>query len=61
MDIASWNINGVKARLETAQRWLKEAAPDVVCFQEIKSEAERFPTAAFEDRSERFEILRLVP
>ena len=46
MKIATWNINGVKARIETALAWLKEAAPDVVCLQEIKSVDEGFPGGA---------------
>lgn len=49
MKIATWNINGVKARLETVQDWLKEASPDVACFQEIKSVDENFPRQPFED------------
>ena len=49
MKIATWNINGVKARIETALAWLKEAAPDVVCLQEIKSVDEGFPGGAFEE------------
>jgi exodeoxyribonuclease-3 len=49
MQIATWNINGVKARLETALAWLKEAKPDVACLQEIKSVDEAFPRAPFED------------
>jgi exodeoxyribonuclease-3 len=49
MKIATWNINGVRARLESATAWLKDAAPDVLCFQEIKSEDGAFPQAAFED------------
>jgi exodeoxyribonuclease III len=49
MKIATWNINGVKARLEGAITWLKEASPDVACFQEIKSVTEAFPSEAFED------------
>ncbi len=48
MKIATWNINGVKARLETAMTWLKEAKPDIVCLQEIKSVDEGFPAEAFE-------------
>jgi exodeoxyribonuclease-3 len=48
MRIATWNINGVKARLEGALAWLKETAPDVACFQEIKCADEAFPTEAFE-------------
>ena len=49
MKIATWNINGVKARIETALQWLAEARPDAVCFQEIKSVDEGFPAGAFED------------
>lgn len=48
MKIATWNINGVKARLETALRWLEEAGPDLVCLQEIKSVDEGFPATEFE-------------
>ena len=49
MRIATWNINGVKARLDGALTWLKETQPDVACFQEIKSVDEGFPTEAFQD------------
>jgi exodeoxyribonuclease-3 len=47
MKIATWNINGVKARIEGAIGWLKEASPDVACFQEIKCTDEAFPGEAF--------------
>jgi exodeoxyribonuclease-3 len=49
MKIATWNVNSVKARLEAATAWLKEAAPDVVCLQEIKCTDDTFPIAAFEE------------
>jgi len=48
MKIATWNINGIKARLETVEAWLKEAKPDIACFQEIKSIYEAFPRERFE-------------
>lgn len=48
MKITTWNINGVKARLETALAYLTEARPDVICLQEIKSVDEGFPREAFE-------------
>jgi len=48
MKIATWNVNSVKARLDTVTAWLKEAQPDVVCFQEIKTEDAAFPREAFE-------------
>ncbi|ASP32720.1 exodeoxyribonuclease III [Labrenzia sp. VG12] len=49
MKIATWNINGVKARIDTVQEWLKEASPDLACLQEIKSVDENFPRSVFED------------
>jgi len=50
MKIASFNINGVKARLPRLLDWLDDAAPDVACLQEIKSVDENFPRLEFEDR-----------
>ena len=50
MKIATWNINGIKARHEVLLRWLDEAAPDVACLQEIKTVDEGFPTDVFESR-----------
>src|SRR3954467_3391654 len=48
MKIASWNVNSIKARLEPALAWLKQASPDVVCLQEIKTVDEGFPREPFE-------------
>jgi exodeoxyribonuclease-3 len=49
MIIATWNINGIKARLEAALAYLRQHAPDVVCLQEIKTVDEGFPSAPFEE------------
>ncbi|MDC9701234.1 MAG: exodeoxyribonuclease III [Alphaproteobacteria bacterium] len=49
MKIATWNINGIKARLPNLLLWLKENMPDIVCLQEIKSVEEKFPYEPFED------------
>jgi exodeoxyribonuclease-3 len=49
MIITTWNINGIKARLEAALAYLRQHIPDVVCLQEIKSVDEAFPKSAFED------------
>ena len=43
MKIATWNINGVKARLPVLLEWLRQDEPDVACLQEIKSIDEAFP------------------
>lgn len=48
MKIATFNVNSVKARLETVLDWFRNTAPDVACLQEIKTEAKSFPTAEFE-------------
>src|SRR3954447_9461720 len=46
MRIATYNINGINGRLPVLLAWLKEAAPEVVCLQELKSPDEKFPEAA---------------
>jgi exodeoxyribonuclease-3 len=46
--IASFNINGVKARLPRLLEWLGERRPTVACLQEIKSIDENFPAEEFE-------------
>lgn len=50
MKIATFNINGVKARAAALGDWLDEAQPDVAVLQEIKSVDEAFPRALIEDR-----------
>ncbi|SIS87922.1 exodeoxyribonuclease III [Paracoccus saliphilus] len=49
MKIASFNINGIKARIMALTDWLSAAEADVVVLQEIKSIDEAFPRAHFED------------
>ncbi|WP_374324601.1 exodeoxyribonuclease III [Azonexus sp.] len=48
MKIASWNVNSLKVRLPHLLDWLAEAAPDVVCLQELKLEDHNFPRAEIE-------------
>ncbi|SIO13974.1 exodeoxyribonuclease-3 [Rhodovulum sp. ES.010] len=50
MRIATFNINGVKARLGAVTEWLDTAAPDVALLQEIKSADDAFPREPFEER-----------
>tara|TARA_B110000003_G_scaffold145703_1_gene146666 strand:- start:5148 stop:5927 length:780 start_codon:yes stop_codon:yes gene_type:complete len=50
LKIATYNINGIKARLPRILEWLDEAKPDVVLLQEIKSVDENFPRMEFEDK-----------
>ena len=50
MKIATFNINGIRARAEALPAWLDEAQPDVALLQEIKSVDTAFPRELFEDR-----------
>lgn len=55
MKIATFNINGIKARFAALTDWLNEAQPDVAVLQEIKSVDENFPREHFEDMGYRVE------
>jgi exodeoxyribonuclease-3 len=46
MRIASFNVNGINARLAALLQWLAETSPEIVCLQELKAPQERFPAAA---------------
>ena len=48
MRIATWNINGLRARQDLLLHWLRLRAPDVVGLQELKLADEQFPTADLE-------------
>lgn len=50
MKIATFNINGIKARAAALGDWLDEADPDVAVLQEIKSVDDAFPREIIEDR-----------
>lgn len=49
MKIATFNINGIKARLPALIDWLRDSAPDVALLQEIKSMDDAFPRDVIED------------
>ena len=46
MRIATYNVNGINGRLTNLLGWLEQAAPDIVCLQELKAPDEKFPEAA---------------
>ena len=48
MKLVTWNINGMRARLEVILRWLEDRKPDVVGLQELKLPDEKFPHAELE-------------
>ncbi len=48
MKLATWNVNSIKVRLPQLLQWLADAAPDIVCLQELKTEEPGFPREALE-------------
>jgi exodeoxyribonuclease-3 len=47
MKVATWNVNGIRARSAQLAEWLAREAPDVVCLQEIKATPEQIPGDLF--------------
>jgi exodeoxyribonuclease-3 len=45
MKIATFNANGIRARLPVILQWLSKESPDVLCLQETKAQDADFPTA----------------
>jgi len=48
MKIATWNVNGIRARQGELQQWIDRERPDVVCLQEIKATSDQVPAALCE-------------
>jgi exodeoxyribonuclease-3 len=49
LKIATYNVNGISARLPRLLEWLEEASPDVACLQEIKCVEDSFPVQPLEE------------
>jgi len=43
MKVATWNVNGIRARASQVEEWLERERPDVVCLQELKAELSQVP------------------
>jgi exodeoxyribonuclease-3 len=48
LKIATWNVNGIRARQAQVHEWIAEERPDVVCLQEIKAASDQVPEALCE-------------
>jgi exodeoxyribonuclease-3 len=48
MRVATWNVNSIRQRLDHLLTLLKEAEPDALCLQEIKTQDEGFPRLEIE-------------
>src|SRR6201991_3154380 len=49
MKIATFNVNGIRSRLDQLLAWLEREAPDIACLQELKSTDAAFPIDAIND------------
>jgi exodeoxyribonuclease-3 len=47
--IATFNVNNINKRLDNLLAWIEEAAPDIVCLQELKATDAAFPIGAIQD------------
>jgi exodeoxyribonuclease-3 len=43
MKIATWNVNGIRARQQQVLEWIQRDQPDIVCLQELKALPEQVP------------------
>jgi exodeoxyribonuclease-3 len=48
LTVATWNVNGIRARQAQVQQWIERERPDVVCLQEIKASSDQVPAALCE-------------
>ena len=49
LSIATWNVNGIRARKDIFIDWLKVNSPDILCLQEIKCVNDDFPNQEIEE------------
>jgi len=43
LKIATWNVNGIRARQDQVRDWIAREQPDVVCLQELKASPDQLP------------------
>ena len=43
LKIGTWNVNGIRARLDQVQDWVRKERPDILCLQEIKASPDQIP------------------
>jgi len=48
MKIATWNVNGIRARGSQLQEWVEREQPDIICLQEIKAAPDQVPASLCE-------------
>ncbi|MGA9576845.1 MAG: endonuclease/exonuclease/phosphatase family protein, partial [Terrimicrobiaceae bacterium] len=48
MKIATWNVNGIRARQAQVHEWVERERPEILCLQEIKAASDQVPRALCE-------------
>src|SRR4030042_5644262 len=48
MKVATWNVNGIRARQAQVREWAERERPDVICLQEIKAAPSQLPVEVCE-------------
>jgi exodeoxyribonuclease III len=43
LKLGTWNVNGIRARLDQVQDWILKEQPDLLCLQEIKASPDQIP------------------
>ena len=50
MKIASFNVNGIRARMPVILDWIEKESPDIICMQETKVQDAEFPEDVFNEK-----------
>jgi len=50
LKIASFNVNGIRARMLVILDWIEKESPDILCMQETKVQDDEFPKDTFEEK-----------
>ena len=48
MKVATWNVNGIRARFDELRAWLAQEQPDICCLQEVKAAPDQVPLGVLE-------------
>jgi exodeoxyribonuclease-3 len=56
LTVATWNVNGIRARLDRLMAWLERSQVDILCLQETKVQDEQFPFSSLEGLGYHIEV-----
>jgi len=58
MRIVTWNINSIRIRLDVLKNLIEDYSPDIICFQEIKTEDQFFPSSFFTELGFKYQSIK---